>query len=170
LHPRFPGRALPGVVAVFVVGAARRDGTPPLPTEATLRGVSEHLAAWAPRGAEVVAVAPVFHSVRVEASLELLRDAPVTETTRAVSIALDRWFDPVAGGEDGEGWPFGGAIRTDALVRFLLREVPAVTAIPRLVFVVDGVRSRRCEDVELPPDDLLWPAAHELIPLPRRAQ
>jgi hypothetical protein len=169
LDPRFPGRALPGAVAVFVVGAARRDGAPPLPTEATLRAVSEHLAAWAPRGAEVVAVAPVFHAVRVEASLELAREAPVTETTRAASIALDRWFDPVIGGEDGEGWPFGGAIRTDALVRFLLREVPAVTAIPRLVLVVGGVRSRRCEDVVLPPHDLPWPAAHELVPLPRRA-
>ena len=57
----------------------------------------------------------------------------------------------------------------DELIRFVLREVPAVTAIPRLVFVVDGVRSRRCEDVELPEHDLLWPAAHELVVLPRRA-
>jgi predicted phage baseplate assembly protein len=169
LHPRFPGRALPGVVAVFVVGPARRDGAPPLPGEASLRVVAEHLAAWAPRGAEVVAVAPVFHSVRVEASLELARGAPVTETTRAASLALDRWLDPVIGGDDGEGWPFGGAIRHDALVRSLLREVDGLTAIPRLVLVVDGVRSRRCEDVEIPPHDLLWPAVHELIPLPRRA-
>jgi len=169
LHPRFPGRALPGAVAVFVVGPARRDGAPPLPSEASLRAVSEHLAAWAPRGAEVVAVAPVFHGVRVEASLELQRGAPVTETTRATSLALDRWIDPVIGGDDGEGWPFGGAIRHDALVRFLLREVDGLTAIPRLVLVVDGVRSRRCEDVEIPPHDLLWPAVHELIPLPRRA-
>jgi hypothetical protein len=168
LHPRFPGRALPGVVAVFVVGAARRDGAPPLPTEATLRGVSEHLSACAPRGAEVIAVAPRFHGVRVEASLELARAAPVTETTRAVSIALDRWFDPVAGGEDSEGWPFGGALRHDAVVRFLLREVDALVAIPRLLFVVDGVRSRPCEDVEIERDDLVWPAVHELIPLPRR--
>src|SRR5262249_43165990 len=75
-HPQFPGRLLPGVVAVYVVGAARRDGAPPVPTEATLRGVSEYLTAWAPRGAEVVAVAPRFHEVRVEASLELAQAAP----------------------------------------------------------------------------------------------
>jgi len=169
LHPRFAGRTVPGVVAVYVVGATRVDGHPPSPTEATLAAVSAHLTALAPRGAEVVAVAPVFHTVRVEASLELARTADVTETTYQVSAALDRWFDPVAGGERGEGWPFGGAIRYDALVRFLLRELaPAVTAVPRLLFVVDDLRSRPCQDVAIPRHDLLWPAPHELIPLPRR--
>lgn len=168
LHPRFAGRTLPGVVAVYVVGAPRSDGRPPVPTEQTLAAVAAHLTTSAPRGAEVVAVAPVFHTVRVEASLALARTADITETTRQVSAALDRWFDPVAGGEDGEGWPFGGTIRYDALVRFLLRELaPALVAVPRLVLVVDDLRSRPCQDVEISRHDLLWPAPHELVPLPR---
>ena len=168
LHPRFPGRALPGVVAVYAVGPARRDGAPPAPEEATLRAVSAHLSTRAPLGAEVVAVAPRFHFVRVEASLELVADAPVTETTRAVSLAIDRWLDPVVGGDAGEGWPFGGAIRGAALARFLLREAAgAVVAIPRLLLVVDGVRSRLCPDVAIAAHDLVWPAAHEIVPLPR---
>jgi predicted phage baseplate assembly protein len=170
LHPRFAGRTVPGVVAVYVVGAARRDGRPPVPTEATLQHVSAQLSAWAPRGAEVVAVAPRFRAVRVEATLELAHDALVTETTRALSDAIDRWFDPVNGGDGGEGWPFGGTIRHDALVRFVLRHAAgAVTAIPRLLLVVDDLRSRPCKDVAIGSHDLLWPAPHELVPLPRRA-
>ena len=168
-HPRFPGLPIPGVVGVFVVGAARDDGQPPIPTELTLGAVSEFLSSWAARGAEVVAAAPVFHSVRVEATFELDPRVDVTTTIHAVSGLLDRWFDPVVGGAGGEGWPFGGAIIYDELIRFLLGNARGVIAVPRLLLVVGGVRSAHCADVAIPPHDLLWPAQHELIPLPRRA-
>ncbi|HEX5062212.1 MAG TPA: baseplate J/gp47 family protein, partial [Kofleriaceae bacterium] len=168
LHPRFIGTRIPGVVGVFVVGAARDDGQPPIPTEATLHAVSDYLSSWAPRGAEVVAVAPTFHSVRVEASFELAARVDVTETIHDVSRKVDRWFDPV-NGADGEGWPFGGTIYADALIRFLLRELTGRgLAVPRLLFVVVGVRSRHCVNVPIPEHDLLWPAPHELVALPRR--
>jgi predicted phage baseplate assembly protein len=169
LHPRFPGRPVPGVVAVFVVGAPRDDGQPPVPNDATLHAVSEHLSTCAPRGAEVVATAPTFHSIRVEASLDIRRDADVTATAHEVSQLLDTWFDPVRGGADGQGWPFGGAVRYDAVVRFLLERLGGrLIAIPDLRFVVDTRRSRPCEDVAIPEHDLLWPAPHELVPVPRR--
>lgn len=168
-HPRFPGARIPGVVGVFVIGAARVDGLPPIPTEPTLRAVTEYLATWAPRGAEVIAVAPTFHAVRVEASFEIARNVDVTQTIDAASRAINRWFDPVVGGDSGEGWPFGGTIEYDALVRFLLRELAGrVLAIPSLLLVVDGVRAKHCADIELPDDGLLWPAPHELGAVPRR--
>ncbi|HWO25307.1 MAG TPA: putative baseplate assembly protein [Kofleriaceae bacterium] len=168
LHPRFPGRPVPGVVGVFVIGGARMDGGPPIPTEATLLGVAEHLSSHAPYGAEIVAVAPRFHAVRVEASLELARGAAVTAAMVGAARAIDRWLDPVTGA-DGEGWPFGGTIHHDALVRFLLRELAGeLVAIPRLVLVVDGRPSRQGEDVPIPLHDLVWPAHHELIPLSHR--
>jgi Baseplate J-like protein len=171
LHPQFPGVRIPGVVGVFVVGAKRLDGKPPIPTEATLQAVTKHLAAWAPRGAEVVAVAPEFHGVRVEATFELTGDPTldVTQTIHDAARKLDTWFDPVAGGPSREGWPFGGTIDYDALIRFLLRELAGkVVAIPTLLLVVNGVRSTHCTDVAIPEHGLLWPAPHQLLPLPRR--
>jgi predicted phage baseplate assembly protein len=171
LHPRFLGAPQPGVVGVFVVGALRDDGQPPVPTEATLHAVTEYLSTWAPRGAEVIAVAPKFHSIRVEASFELDTKVDVTEIIHDVSRALDRWFDPVVGSANGEGWPFGGTIFYDALIRFLLRDLGgSVIAIPSLLLVVDGVRSRHCADVVIPEYGLLWPAPHQLVPLPRRSR
>lgn len=169
LHPRFPGARIAGAVGVFVVGAARDDGRPPIPTEATLEAVSAALSAIAPRGAEVIAVAPVFHRIRIEATFELADGVDATTTLYTAGARIDRWFDPVAGSASGEGWPFGGTIRYDALVRFLLHELAGkVIAIPRLLFVVDGVRSGHCADVALPANELLWPAPHELVALPRR--
>jgi predicted phage baseplate assembly protein len=169
-HPRFPGRSVPGVIGVFVVGGARSDGAPPVPTEASLRLVSEHLAARGPRGGEVIAAVPEFLSVRVEASVQLAQRVDVTRSLHDLSLALDRWFDPVLGGARRQGWQFGGAIGYHELIRFALRELSgAIVAIPQLRLVVNGVRSRRCEDVAIPPHTLLWPAAHELVALPRRA-
>ena len=173
LHPQFPGARIPGVVGVFVVGVKRDDGKPPVPTEATLQAVTKHLTAWAPRGAEVVAVAPAFESVRVEATLELAGDPgiDVTETIHTAARKLDEWFDPVAGGPSREGWPFGGTIYYDALIRFLLRELAGkVVAIPNLLLVVSGVRSTHCADVAIPEHALLWPSPHQLLPLPRRSR
>jgi predicted phage baseplate assembly protein len=168
-HPRFAGRPLPGVVGVFVVGAARADGSPPQPTEATLRAVSDHLSAFAARGAEVVAVAPVFCPVRIEATLEISARHDATAVTHRVARALDRWLDPVVGGARGEGWSFGGAIEHAALVRFVLRELQGVVlSIPTLRVVLGAVRFAHCEDVPIPAHALLWPAPHELIPLAQR--
>jgi predicted phage baseplate assembly protein len=167
-HPRFPGLPIPGVVGVFVIGNARSDGQPPIPTALTIEKVSQYLSSWASRGAEVVVASPVFHGVRVEATFELDPDVDVTSTIHTTSGLLDQWFDPVAGA-GGEGWPFGGAIVYDDLIRFLVTKVAGVIAVPRLVLVVDGVRSAHCADVAIPPRDLLWPAQHELVPLPRRA-
>jgi len=167
-HPRFPGLPIPGVVGVFVVGAQRDDGQSPIPTEATLGAVSRYLSSWASRGAEVVAVAPTFHAVRVEATFELDPEVDVTGTIHHVSGLLDTWFDPVTGSATGEGWPFGGTIFYDDLIRFLLTRAVGVLAVPRLMLVVDGVRSAHCADVPIPQHDLLWPAQHELVPLPRR--
>jgi hypothetical protein len=117
-----------------------------------------------------VAVAPEFLSVRVEASIQVALRADVTRTLHHLSLALDRWFDPVLGGARRQGWQFGGAIGHHELVRFALRELGGeIIAIPQLRLVVNGIRSRRCEDFAIPPHTLLWPAAHELIALPRRA-
>src|SRR3954469_21909834 len=57
LHPQYPGRAIPGVVGVFVVPPDRGQGKP-TPDPEMLRPVANHLAQHAaPAGVEVVAAA-----------------------------------------------------------------------------------------------------------------
>ncbi|HVG18022.1 MAG TPA: putative baseplate assembly protein, partial [Blastocatellia bacterium] len=71
LHPAFPGRAIPGVVGVFVVPPDRNEG-PPTPDEDTLRAVASYLSKnAAPAGVEVVAAATQFHKVKIEAAVTI---------------------------------------------------------------------------------------------------
>jgi len=38
--------------------------------------------------------------------------------------------------------------------------------VPQLVVVLDGIRYRPCTDVPIPPNTLLWPDGHLLLPVP----
>lgn len=166
LHPDFPGVPIPGVAAVLVVAPDRPDrGGPPVPYEADLRAVADYLTRRvAPAGVEVIAVAPRFHLVRVEAHVVLDPDLPQTDLLRQAAAALDRYLHPLVGGDTGSGWPFGGALRHVALVRRLLA-VDGVLAVPQLDVVLDGFRQAPCADQPIAPHALVWPDGHELLPV-----
>ena len=75
---------------------------------------------------------------------------------------------PLTGGDDGGGWPFGGAIYSSSLFRVLLA-VPGVARLRdnQVEVILDGERQTFCRDVELNRGELIealaawlatWPA------------
>lgn len=168
LHPAFPGAPIGGVVCVIVVPPERGGGAP-IPGQQDLRAVAEYLAAAvAPAGIEVVAAAPRYHRVRVELGLVLEGSANAAETIGRVSAALDRYLHPLRGGEDGQGWPFGGKLVYSALLRRSVG-VAGVAAVERLTLVVDGARIPACTDHAISAEGLLWPELHRIVIRQRRA-
>ena len=168
LHPEFPGAVLPGVVGVIVVPSDRaQDGSPPMPDGTILRAVARYLAAnAAPAGIEVVAVAPSYRRVRVEMQIVVPTGDDLGAAVALISGLIDAYLDPLTGGELGDGWPFGGPIRSMSMIRRLLVAAGgAVLAIPRLNLVIDGIRSVGCVDVPLDDHMLPWPEDHEIIPI-----
>jgi len=162
-HPSYLDAALTGVVGVMVVPAPRAGG-PPIANSDLLRAVAHHLASEAaPAGVEVVAAPVAFHTVQVQTRVLLDPAAPVGSTIEAVLATLDRYFDPLVGGDDGTGWPFGGAIVYTAVLRQLVG-VSGVRAVSRLDLVVDGDLADECADVLLPAHALIWPGAHAVVP------
>lgn len=55
-------------------------------------------------------VGPSFVSVEISATLFLREDAPPEKTLQAAIEALYDFFDPLHGGTEREGWPFGRAV------------------------------------------------------------
>ena len=162
LHPGFPGRPQPGVVAVFVVPA---DGPEHrlLPDALTLGAVADHLAAAAaPAGVEVVVAAPRYHRIRVEAGIVIGSRASASETVSKVLEYLDRYLDPRVGGADGRGWPFGGRLVYSELVR-QVSLAPGVHAVHHLNLVVDGARVLACQDHDISQHGLLATTTHEVV-------
>jgi predicted phage baseplate assembly protein len=168
-HPAHPGRPLPGVVGVLVVPPDRGEG-PPTPDEGTLRAVARFLGERvAPAGVEVVAAGPRYHRVRTESEVLVDPAADPGSVVRAVVAALGKYLHPITGGDAGEGWPFGGAIRYVPLVQRVLGADPGVRAVPRIDLIVDGVRVPACADRALSPNSLLWPETHEVAAVVERA-
>jgi predicted phage baseplate assembly protein len=169
LHPSLPGAPIPGVVGVLVVPPARGVG-PYLPDEETLRAVAQYLSsAVAPAGITVVAGAPRYHVARIDA--EIVVEPAVDEGAAVAQVldVVDGYLDPLIGGDDGEGWPFGGTIRYARLVRRILEvtvaSARAIAAVPRLSLIVDGLRVPLCSDRAIPAHDLVWPGSHQIIPV-----
>ncbi|MER6140630.1 putative baseplate assembly protein [Streptomyces sparsogenes] len=174
LHPDFPGVPIPGVVGVLVVPSAPPvppgddTGEPPVPTAATLRAVADFLSRRAaPAGVTVVAAPAPYRRVHVESWVTLDPDLDRAAVLARAGDAVRAYLDPLRGGEDGAGWPFGGALRHTALVRRLLA-VDGVLAVTRLSLTVDGVRHPPCTDHALPPHTLIWPERPLLIPVGER--
>jgi predicted phage baseplate assembly protein len=164
-HPEVPGAPVPGLVGVLVVPARRGDG-PPLPDQGALDAVARHLAERVgPAGVQMVVGAPRYELVRVEGRLVPDHGADLGAVVRGAIAAVNDYLDPVTGGEDGQGWPFGGPVRHAALLRRLLGRVEGLRAVPSLNLVVDGRRLPPCADHAIAPHALPFPASHELIPV-----
>jgi predicted phage baseplate assembly protein len=165
LDPARPGVPVPGVVGVLVVPAGPDSDQPPVPGDGVLRAVANFLVAQAaPAGVRVVAAAPEYQRVAIEAWVVLDPEQERADLLTRASDALADFLHPVRGGPDGGGWPFGAPLRYIALVRRLLA-VPGVRAVPRLRSTVDGQRVPPCSDQPLRPNALLWPARPVLIPV-----
>jgi hypothetical protein len=108
-----------------------------------------------------VAVAPRYREVAVQGLLVGVIGADLAALTSAARDSIDRWLDPLVGG-DGTGWPFGEPVRWNALVRMLLAVVPDLEAASQLRFRVDGRPLATCVDVVLAPGELTWPGTHLL--------
>ena len=162
LHPAYPGRAIPGVVGVFVVPPDRNEG-PPTPDEDTLRAVATHLSNnAAPAGVEVVAAGPRFHRVKIEAAITIRTGTDPGQTVRDALRAVDVYLHPLSGGDAGTGWAFGGPLLYQSLVR-RLTDVAGVSAVPTLNIIADGSRFLACQDFVPEAHALLWPEVHQIV-------
>ncbi|WP_284741591.1 putative baseplate assembly protein [Amycolatopsis sp. RTGN1] len=166
LHPDFAGSPIPGVVGVLVVPPIDSGDTePPVPTAATLRAVADFLTREVtPAGVTVVTGPVAFRRIAVEARVVLDADQDRAAVLARAADAVTTYLDPLRGGENGGGWPFGGAVRHTPLVRRLLA-VDGVLAVSGLSLTADGLRLPPCTDHAIPPNDLVWPDRPLLIPV-----
>ncbi|XVU28356.1 putative baseplate assembly protein [Actinoplanes sp. CA-054009] len=164
LHPDLRGTPIPGVVGVLVVPPADGSGPPPAPTAETLRAVAAYLTREvAPAGITVVAGPVRFQPIAVEARLTLDPRQDRAVVLARAADAVTGYLDPLAGGENGAGWPFGGAVRHAPLVRRLL-SVDGVRAVSGLSLTAGGRRLPPCTDHPIPRHDLVRPERPLLIP------
>lgn len=161
-HPRFPGSPVPGVVSVIVVPDADTAATPaPQPSDGTLRAVCACLDARRLLATELFVLRPDYQLVEVRAELVAADGADLALLGEAVEAALTSFFDPLRGGEDGQGWPFGGTIYYSRVYHRVF-EVAGVERIGRLAVVLEGEERPQCSDIPIAVNGLLYSRGHEV--------
>jgi predicted phage baseplate assembly protein len=158
-HPQFPDVEVPGVMTVIVVPDS--DSPSPMPSERTLRTVCAYLNQRRLLTTELYVMPPSYQEVSIHASLIADSSADLADVEQSVQDSLKTYFHPLLGGEDGQGWPFGGDIYYSLVYRTVLT-VHGVNRIESLLITLDGLEQPDCADVAIEPGVLLYSTAHDV--------
>jgi predicted phage baseplate assembly protein len=99
----------PGTVEVLIVPAVTGRATPQVlqPPPELIDEVRRYLDERRLLGTNLVVDSPAYVGMAVEASVVVHRHASADRVRSQVAERLARYADPLAGGPDGQGWPFG---------------------------------------------------------------
>jgi Baseplate J-like protein len=158
LHPDFPCYKAPGMITVIILPFL--PAGKPVPTRGLIRAVSTYLRPRRVIGTRVEVVGPTYLEVAVNAVVQSQRGADKTALQQRLLAALNAFLDPLKGGPDGAGWPFGRDVYRAEILR-ILSEVDGVD----YVFsheLVPGHGPAQCGNICLAPTWLVVSGAHQV--------
>jgi hypothetical protein len=153
-HPGYPGTTVPGAVTVRVVPSVAGDVPAPRPDPGMLAEVRKHLERARLVGTELYVCRPRYR--RTDLRVDLAgKPADPGRVRSALREALRQYLDPLHGGDDGGGWPFGGPLRPSALLRVAQAAAGDTAEVAAVAIGLDGTPATEdCADVPLRPGEL----------------
>ena len=158
-------------VRVMIVPAVSTDETGRMtfeqlvPSELMMAAVSQYLEERRMVGARVVVTPPRYLGVTAVIRLRARPRADPDEVRAATLDALFRYFDPLRGGPDGDGWAFGRPILLGEVFGVAQR-VDGVDLIEDArMFPADPISGQRGEAItriDLDPDSLAFSYGHQV--------
>ena len=165
-HPSFPCMPVLGAVTVFIVPYAPREDIDetwvesafvpaPMPDPGALSAVRERLESARLITSEIFVRAPRYRPIAIVAEVEADSPDPAM-LKRRIEKALMTFLDPLLGGDEGQGWPFGESIRPSALLREIQKALGhdgEATGIS--IRLLETGQDSDCMDVNIGPHDLV---------------
>jgi predicted phage baseplate assembly protein len=107
-HPLYPCVPnFPNWVTVVVLPVSRSSGSPPLPGEGFLDTVARHLERHRLVTTGISVVAPTTVKISISCTVKVRKRSSAAAVATWVDEAIRRFLDPLHGGPEGKGWPFG---------------------------------------------------------------
>jgi len=161
LHPDFPCYKAPGVITVIVLPYLPQGA--PMPTAGLLRAVAAWLRPRRVIGTRVEVVGPTYRTVAVQTTVQSQTGSSRTALQQAIVVALNSFLDPLTGGPEGTGWPFGRSVYRSEVMK-VIDAVLGVDYITSLALITDGGQAQ-CGNVCLGPTWLVRAGTHEVTVL-----
>ncbi|RSS67420.1 putative baseplate assembly protein [Streptomyces sp. WAC06614] len=136
-----------------------------VPPEAVLERIAAHLEPRRLLGTHVLIEPPLYRAVTVIARVRARRGADPDQVHDDVSAALYGFLDPIDGGPEGTGWPFGRPVQTGDLYA-RLHAVDGVDLVEELKLYsanpVTGSHGEPTDRLELDPSSLVFSYEHHV--------
>ncbi|NUT51901.1 MAG: putative baseplate assembly protein, partial [Saccharothrix sp.] len=164
--PAGPGSAAVRVLVVPAVGAHEESDFGALQPSADVRErIERFLEERRCVGARVSVEPPYYQGVTVVAQLKAKAGTPEDVLrTRSVQALYD-YFNPVSGGPDGLGWPFGRPVQSGEVFAVLQR-LPGVELVEEIKLFganpVSGERGNAVARLDLPVNGLAFSYGHQV--------
>jgi hypothetical protein len=139
------GRPSPGAVTLILV--PKSQDPRPQPSFELRRQVREYLEARLPAGlVGLTIVGPTYQPVGAAVVVAPVDSREAGTVGVAVGQALAVFFQPLTGGPEGTGWPFGRAVYLSD-VAAMLEGLPGVDYVRELELLADGIPAGERVDV-----------------------
>lgn len=161
MHPDFPCYSAPGMVTVIVLPYLPQGS--PMPTPGLLAAVRSYLSPRRVIGTRVEVVSPTYLEVAVQATVQSLTGANRVNLQQAIATALSDFLDPLVGGPDGMGWPFGRDVYRSEIMK-VIDAVAGVDYITSMALLAAGGQPQ-CGNVCLGATWLVEAGTHQITVL-----
>jgi predicted phage baseplate assembly protein len=159
-----------GVRVLVVPRATDEDGRlrfeQLVPAEETLARITTRLDECRVIGARVVVEPPDYRGITVVARIQPKPRTNPTRLQASATRALYDYFNPITGGPDGGGWPFGRPVQVGE-VYAVLQAVPGTALVEDVrLFGADpitGQRGTATQRLDLEPNSLVFSYEHQLM-------
>ena len=158
LYPALDSFEALGVVSVIIV--PNMPVPMPLPSDGLLAAVHRNLNRRRVIGTRVEVVAPAYLQVAVNATVQSGKGQNQALVQQAILNALNFFLDPLTGGPDGTGWPFGRDVYQTEILQ-ILAQTPGVDHVNSLALVPTGCQPR-CGNICLQSTWLVTPGQHQI--------
>ena len=136
-----------------------------IPGDETLQAIAARLDTCRLVGTRVLVEPPLYQGVTVVARLRSRPRAGVSRVEAAALDALFRHLNPISGGPDGHGWPFGRPVQSGEIFS-ILQAVPGVELVEDVrIFGADpttGSRGQATQRLEVAPNSLVFSYEHQV--------
>jgi hypothetical protein len=158
LYPDFPCFQAPGMVTVIILPFLPQGH--PVPTAGLLQAVRSYLRPRRVIGTRVEVVGPTYLQVTVNATVQSKAGVNKTNLQESIVAALNTFFDPLVGGPEGTGWPFG----RDVYRAEVMKVVDGVSGVDYVsaLDLIPGDGPAQCGNVCLASTWLVASGAHQI--------
>jgi len=108
--PDYPCNAIPGNVTVVAVPYTRKGNFPPVPGNGFKKTVLSHLENHRLITENVFFIEPEYVKISIKCNVHVMKKYSADKVKDRIEAKLKNFIDPLTGGQDGKGWPFGRSI------------------------------------------------------------